>query len=143
MLRKNLCRRRTIHYSKFYVGAALLAKMDAGRGIITGSNVENASYGGTNCAERSAVFRANAEGYRVFESIAVIARGENFNCEEPTAPCGFCRQVLYEFSQVGEIDLEVLLSNTKKTKIWKTSISKLLPMAFGPKDLEIEVARYQ
>jgi cytidine deaminase len=127
-------------YSRFYVGAALLAQN--GR-IISGSNVENAAYGSTICAERSAILRANAMGIRTFSKIAIIARGENFDTNEVTAPCGACRQMLYESSQISEKDLEVVMSTTKKDKIVIAKISELLPLAFGPKDLGIDVKKYQ
>ena len=127
-------------YSHFYVGAAILTKDGD---IITGSNVENAAYGSTICAERMALGRANAEGKTMYESVAIIAKGEDFDTKEVTAPCGSCRQMLYEASQVSEKDLEIILSDTKKENIVKTSISELLPMAFGPKDLGIDVKKYQ
>lgn len=79
-------------YSGFKVGAALLAKDGT---VILGCNVENASYGLTNCAERTALFKAVSEGYKPgdFEAIAVAASGENFS------PCGACRQVINEFGE--------------------------------------------
>jgi len=79
-------------YSSFYVGAALLAKNG---NIITGCNVENASYGLTMCAERTALFKAVSEGYKPgdFEAIAVASSGEDFS------PCGACRQVINEFGE--------------------------------------------
>ena len=127
-------------YSKFFVGAALLTKEDE---IITGTNVENAAYGDAICAERSAIVRANAMGHRIFKSIAIITKGEGFDTTEPSAPCGSCRQVLYEFSQIAEKDLEIILSSTKKDKIEVTSINELVPSGFGPKDLGIDVKKYQ
>lgn len=127
-------------YSHFYVGAALLTHDGK---IITGSNVENAAYGDCICAERAALLRANAMGNRQYKSIAVIARGEDTETKEITAPCGSCRQMLYEASQVSENDLEVIMSTTNKGKIVISSISELLPLAFGPKDLGIDVQKYQ
>lgn len=127
-------------YSKFYAGAALLTKDNK---IVTGSNVENAAYGSTICAERAAIMRANAKGYKMFKSIAIIAKGENFDTEEVTAPCGSCRQMLYEASQISNTDLEVILSTTKKDIIIVTSIEELLPLGFGPKDLGIDIKKYQ
>src|SRR5438105_1972120 len=76
-------------YSRYYVGAALYS---ADGKIVSGSNVENAAYTSI-CAERSAVVRANAMGLRLFQGIAVISRGEDFDTEEVVTPCGFCRQV--------------------------------------------------
>lgn len=127
-------------YSHFYVGATLIAQ---DRQLISGTNFENAAYGSTICAERSAVLRANAMGIRKFDGIAIIARGENFDTTEVTGPCGSCRQVLYEISQVSGCNLQVILSTSKKDLIILTTIKELLPLAFGPIDLGIDIARYQ
>jgi len=127
-------------YSNFYVGAALLTKEGE---IFSGSNVENASYGMTICAERAALFKANSERKRTLEKIAIITKGQKFDVEEPSAPCGACRQVIYEFSQISGKNIEIILSNTKKNKIIITTINELLPLAFGPVDLGIEVKKYQ
>ncbi len=86
-------------YSGFKVGAALLTSDGS---IYTGCNIENASYGLTNCAERTAVFKAVSEGEREFETIALVGDSEG-----PTTPCGACRQVLLEFSD----DMEVIMSD--------------------------------
>ena len=128
-------------YSKFYVGACLLS-MDRKR-YVTGTNFENAAYSSTICAERTAVVNANTQGIRHFKSIAIIARGENFDTTEVTGPCGSCRQVLYEVSQISNCDLEIILSTTKKDKIVVTSIKELLPLGFGPSDLGIDIKKYQ
>ncbi len=122
-------------YSRFSVGAALWSQDGA---IFTGANMENAAYSPTICAERAALASANAKGHRTFRSIAVIARGEDFDTNEVTAPCGICRQMLFEASQVSGCELEIILSTTRMDKIVMTSIGELLPLAFGPKDLEIE-----
>jgi cytidine deaminase len=86
-------------FSKFQVGAALLT---AGGQVITGCNVENATYGLTVCAERVALFKALSEGHRKFTHVAVVA-----DTAEPTPPCGACRQLLWEFGG----DLDVILGN--------------------------------
>ncbi|MBI5804518.1 cytidine deaminase [candidate division TA06 bacterium] len=109
-------------YSKFKVGAALLAKSGQ---VYTGCNVENASYGLTCCAERNAVFQAVGRGERDFIAIAIVS-----DSPEPTAPCGACRQVLNEFAP----DLEVIMAGKKVSM--KTSLKKLLPLAFGPSSLK-------
>lgn len=127
-------------YSHFYVGATLIAQDGQ---LISGTNFENAAYGSTICAERSAVLRANAMGIRKFSGIAIIARGENFETTEVTGPCGSCGQVLYEISQVSGCDLQVILSTSKKDLIIFSTIKELLPLAFGPIDLGIDIARYQ
>ena len=122
-------------YSGFFVGAALLSQDGT---IITAANLENAAYSPSICAERAALARANAMGLRRFCSIAVIARGKDFDTDEVTAPCGVCRQMLFEAAQLSGRDLDIILSTTRKTKIVLTSITELLPLAFGPRDMEAE-----
>jgi cytidine deaminase len=109
-------------YSKFKVGAALLA---ASGEIITGCNIENASYGLTLCAERVAVFKAVSEGFRDFEQIAVVA-----DSSRPTAPCGPCRQILWEFC--GDIWVHVARPG-RKAKSYR--MSELLPVPFDGRNL--------
>ncbi len=104
-------------YSGFPVGAALLA---ADGRVFTGVNVENASYGLSVCAERNAVARAVAEGARSFTAIAVVT-----NSDEPTMPCGVCRQVLWEFSH----DLDVIVEGGGGRRV-ETTVRELLPMPF-------------
>lgn len=116
-------------YSHFYVGAALLSK---DKKIITGANMENAAYNPTICAERSALAKANSEGIRKFSKIAVIANADGQAIKDPVSPCGTCRQMLYEAAQVSGNDIEVIMSNTKMTKIIIASTKELLPLAFGP-----------
>src|SRR2546421_2850622 len=104
-------------FSHFAVGAALL---DSAGKIITGCNVENATYGLTICAERVAVFKAISEGYRAFTRVAVIA-----DTPEPTPPCGACRQILWEFGG----DVEVILGNLSGEKA-RHQLKELLPYPF-------------
>jgi len=111
-------------YSGFAVGAALMTLR--GR-IVTGSNVENAAYGLTICAERAALVRANAMGERVFSSLAVVA---GFGV---TSPCGACRQMLHESAQNAGHDIEVILLSADRKTVVLTSISELLPLGFGGK----------
>ena len=110
-------------YSHFKVGAAL--ETDDGR-IITGCNVENATYGLTVCAERVAIFKAISEGHRRFVRVAVVA-----DTEEPTPPCGACRQLLWEFGG----DLEVVLGNLQGEKA-RYRMRELLPHAFDDRFLK-------
>ena len=110
-------------YSKFQVGAALLAK--DGR-VFTGCNVENASYGATNCAERTAIFKAVSEGYREFDAIAIVASSGDF-----ASPCGICRQVLAEFMPEGK----VILDSDEKGMV-TYSVRELLPLGFTSKDIK-------
>ncbi|WP_448374470.1 cytidine deaminase [Fervidobacterium sp.] len=109
-------------YSHFHVGATLLTK--SGK-VYTGVNVENASYGLTNCAERTAIFSAVADGEREFETLVVVA-----DTEKPVSPCGACRQVMSEFG-----DFKVILTNLKG-EIIETTVRELLPYSFDKKDLK-------
>ncbi len=108
-------------YSKFQVGAAVEA--EDGR-IFGGCNVENASYGLTICAERAAVVQAVSAGVRRFRRVVIVTESE-----PPAAPCGACRQVLWEFGP----DLVVELVGPRSRKQWR--MSELLPDGFGPESL--------
>ncbi|MGZ3418376.1 MAG: cytidine deaminase [Polyangiales bacterium] len=111
-------------YSKFHVGAALLCEDGT---IVPGCNVENASYGGTLCAERSAVVSAISQGKRGrFRACVVVTNGP-----EPSHPCGFCRQVLFEFAR----DLPILLVARNGGARKLTNLRELLPGGFGPEEL--------
>jgi cytidine deaminase len=127
-------------YSHFSAAAALLCPDGT---VLKAANVENASYNVTICAERSALVHANALGHRVFDAIAVIGKGKEFDSIEPVAPCGICRQMLFEAAQLGKGDMEVIMSNTRKDRIVVGSIKELLPLGFGPKDLKIDVTEYR
>lgn len=120
-------------YSHFYVGAAI---MTPDKKIVTGANVENAAYGSSICAERSALVRANAEGIKKINKIAIIGRANQNSVANPVAPCGACRQMIFEASQISNINIEIIMANTKMDKIIISSINELLPLAFGPKDLK-------
>jgi len=128
-------------YSNFFVGAALLTR--DGKDVIIGSNVENGAYGSTICAERGAILAANPLEKRMFSKLAIIARGRDFDTTEVTGPCGACRQMLYESSQISEIPIEIIMSTTKKDKIIIATIEELLPLGFGPKQLGIDITRFQ
>ncbi|KAM4611953.1 cytidine deaminase isoform 2-T2 [Polymixia lowei] len=110
-------------YSRFPVGAAVLT---ADGTIITGCNVENASYGLTMCAERTAIQRAVAEGHRKFTAIAVACDIK----DQFVGPCGACRQVLREFGSDWIVYLTKLDGSYKET-----SLNELLPLAFSPAHL--------
>ena len=109
--------RAYVPYSNYRVGAALLT---ASGEIIAGCNVENATFGATCCAERSAVFSAVAQGYREFRAVAVATNGE-----DPGTPCGICRQVLAEFGS----NLDVLCFTPEGAEA-RYRLSELLPHAF-------------
>lgn len=110
-------------YSNFQVGAAVLTK---NKQVYHGCNIENASYGLTNCAERTAIFKAVSEGDKEIEAIVVIG-----DTDGPISPCGACRQVMAEFLKE---DTKVILTNLKGD-IVETTINKLLPGSFSAKDL--------
>jgi cytidine deaminase len=117
--------RRQAHaqYSGFKVGAALEAEDGT---IITGCNIENATYGLTVCAERVAMFKAISEGHRKFTRIAVVA-----DTAAPTPPCGPCRQILWEFAG----DIEVVMANlTRETA--RLQLADLLPLPFDARLLK-------
>lgn len=114
-------------YSNHKVGAALLGK--SGK-IYLGCNVENAAYTPTNCAERTAVFKAVSEGEREFSAIAVVG-GLGDTLSELCAPCGVCRQVLSEFC---DGSLKVILGTPEKITV--TTLAELLPYSFGKTDLK-------
>lgn len=127
-------------YSHFFVGAAFLADDDT---IISASNMENAAYGSTICAERIALGKANSMGYRMLKKLAVIGRGEGFDAAEPVTPCGSCRQMIYEASEISGTDIEIIMSSTRKDRITISTIGELLPLPFGPKALGIDVEKYR
>lgn len=110
-------------YSHFQVGACLKGKSGT---YYLGCNVESASYTPTNCAERTAVFKAVSEGEREFDAIVIVCSGKN-----PAAPCGVCRQVLREFCKS---DMPVVFANAKRNYI-ESTLGELLPHSFGPEDL--------
>ena len=113
-------------YSNFHVGAALLGK--SGK-VYTGCNVENAAYTPTNCAERTAVFKAVSEGEREFTAIAVVG-GAGEAIAELCAPCGVCRQVLAEFCSG---DFRVIMGTPESITV--STLAELLPLSFGKSDL--------
>ncbi len=108
-------------YSNYPVGAALLSK--SGK-IYQGTNIENAAYSSTICAERTAVFKAIYEGEREFEAIAVVTK-------DGGSPCGSCRQVLSEFG----LDTIVWLANENGEIVLESTVEKLIPFSFGPSNL--------
>ena len=113
-------------YSGYRVGAALLG---ADGRIYTGCNIENAGYSPTNCAERTAVFKAVSEGVREFTAIAVVGdSGETLDAA--CTPCGVCRQVLAEFC---EPDMPVILGTPEEMRV--LTLGELLPFAFTKKNL--------
>ena len=108
-------------YSHFAVGAALLCEDGT---IYEGCNIENASYGLTNCAERTAIFKAVSEGHTKFKALAVVA-----DTEGPCAPCGACRQVM------GEFNIPIIIMGNLKGDIEVVSTEALLPFSFSSTDV--------
>ncbi len=143
-------------YSNYLVGAALLTADEGHDGtgraaagtngeVVRGCNIENSSFGGTNCAERSALFAAISNGHHAFRAICIVAgpdneelyprggayRGDLDKLDYPT-PCGICRQVLREFTDPKTFPV-ILAKNKEDYKIF--SLEELLPLSFGPESL--------
>ena len=116
--------RRRAHapFSRFKVGAALRTREGE---VVTGCNIENATYGLTLCAERVAVFKAVSEGLRTFDAIAIVA-----DSKRPTAPCGPCRQILWEFCG----DIWIHMADLKGGTVTRR-LSELLPLPFDRRNL--------
>jgi cytidine deaminase (EC 3.5.4.5) len=115
-----------VPYSEFKVGAAIL--MEDGK-IYSGCNIENASFGATNCAERTAIFKAVSEGAKQIQVVAVVGDLNSF-----TYPCGICRQVIVEFAADENIEI-ILAKNEEEYIVHK--LKDILPGAFTKKDLDI------
>ena len=112
-------------YSNFKVGAALLTDTDK---IYTGCNVENASFGATNCAERTAIFSGVANGNRKLKELALIGDVKAF-----TYPCGICRQVISEFAESGDMKIYIIKN---ENEVLETTLDEVMPGTFTKKDLE-------
>src|SRR5699024_5276303 len=112
-----------VPYSKFPVGAALITEDEV---VYKGCNIENSSYGLSNCAERTAIFKAVSEGEKNFKALVVTGKTEG-----PISPCGACRQVIAEFC---DPLMPVYLTNTDGA-LFETTVEKLLPGAFTKEDL--------
>ncbi|MBA1434597.1 cytidine deaminase [Bombilactobacillus bombi] len=122
----NMLTRAYAPYSHFPVGAALL---DANGQIYTGCNIENAAYGATNCAERTALFTAIAAGQRDFAALLITGK-----TKDVIWPCGTCRQVISEFCSP---QMPVYLTN-QNNQVQKITVAQLLPGAFSAEDLNYE-----
>lgn len=130
LVRRALAARRFAYtpYSHFKVGAALLAKNGQ---VFTGCNIESASFSPTNCAERTALFKAVSEGVQEFAALAVVGWKEGETCTDFATPCGVCRQMLYEFCSP---DMPVILAKNEEEMLVMT-LGELLPRGFGPANL--------
>ena len=120
-------------YSHFKVGACLVAKNGQ---IFTGCNIENAGYSSTNCAERTAFFKAVSEGVQEFDSITIIGGSEKKGIQDFCPPCGVCLQVMMEFCDYETFPI-ILGTSPKDYKIM--TLKEILPLGFGPKNLNIEL----
>lgn len=116
-------------YSHFQVGAAL---QTSGGKIYQGCNIENASYTPTNCAERTAFFKAVSEGERAFDAICIVG-GMNGILKEYAAPCGVCRQVMMEFCDPETFQI-ILATDLGNYDVY--TLKELLPLGFGPNNLK-------
>ena len=121
-----------VPYSHFKVGACIALKDGT---FVQGCNIENAAYTPTNCAERTAFFKAVSEGVRDFQAICIVG-GKDGKLTEYTAPCGVCRQVMMEFCDYETFPI-ILGTSPKDYKIM--TLKEILPLGFGPKNLNIEL----
>lgn len=115
-------------YSNFKVGAALLSKDQK---IYQGCNIENASFTPTNCAERTAFFKAVSEGVKEFEAIAIVG-GKQGVCDDLCPPCGVCRQVMMEFCDPKTFKI-ILADKNKNYKVY--TLEEMIPLGFGPSNI--------
>ncbi|MCQ2599768.1 MAG: cytidine deaminase [Treponema sp.] len=129
MTAKNMLDFSYAPYSHFHVGAALLSKDGK---IYTGCNIENAAYGPSNCAERTAFFKAVSEGVKQFDAIMIVG-GPNGQIKDYCPPCGVCRQVMMEFCNPDEF--KILLAKSEDD-IVEYTLKELLPLGFGNADLQ-------
>ena len=118
-------------YSHYHVGAALWTQ--SGK-LYTGCNIENAGYTPSNCAERTAFFKAVSEGVLEFDAICVVG-GMNKELKEYAAPCGVCRQVMMEFCDPEEFQI-ILATGKEQYEIF--TLKELLPLGFGPNNLKLD-----
>lgn len=117
-------------YSHYQVGAALLA----GDGqVITGCNIENAAYGPSNCAERTAFFKAVSDGIREFEAIAIVGSPEGDELTQYAYPCGVCRQVMMEFCDPAAFQI-IVAQSVEDYRVM--ALRELLPEGFGPENIK-------
>lgn len=116
-------------YSHYQVGAALLT---ADGRVVTGCNIENAAYGPSNCAERTAFFKAVSDGVREFSAIAIVGSPEGEELTQYAYPCGVCRQVMMEFCEPESFQVIVAKSEADYRVM---TLSELLPEGFGPENL--------
>lgn len=117
-------------YSNYQVGAALLT--DAGE-VFIGCNIENAAYSPTNCAERTAIFKAVSEGKKKFDAIAIVGGPKDMEITQYAYPCGVCRQVMMEFCDPERFQI-IVAKSVEEYEV--TTLKQLLPEGFGTANLE-------
>lgn len=125
----DMLKKSYVPYSKFHVGAALLGKS---KKIYTGCNIENATYTPTNCAERTAFFKAVSEGEHEFVGIAVVG-GKGGKITDYCPPCGVCRQVMQEFCDPKKF---IVILARSENDYWAYTLEDLLPLGFSVKNLD-------
>lgn len=118
-----------VPYSQYAVGAAVLTGDDR---IYTGCNIENASYGATNCAERTAIFKAVSEGHTKIKAVAVVGSPKGEEITQYAYPCGMCRQVMREFGQPTDFTV-IIAKSVEEYQIF--TLEQLLPESFGPENI--------
>ena len=128
-LAKKAAKNAYVPYSHYTVGAALLSK---GGKVFLGCNIENAAYSPTNCAERTAFFKAVSEGEREFSAIAVVG-GYELDFKDYFAPCGVCRQVMAEFCDMNTFKV-ILGKNGGEFRVF--TLKEILPFGFSPQNLK-------
>lgn len=116
-------------YSKFYVASAILTSDNK---IFYGVNIETCAYTSL-CAERVAIGNAVSNGFYDFKKIFILAKSEYFEIKKLSGPCGICRQVIFEFSELINRDIKILISDSRLKRILKTSIKEIHPISFGPR----------
>ena len=133
-LAKKAAKNAYVPYSHYTVGAALLSK--SGKAFL-GCNIENAAYSPTNCAERTAFFKAVSEGEREFSAIAVVG-GYELDFKDYFAPCGVCRQVMAEFCDMNTFKV-ILGKNGGEFRVF--TLKEILPFGFSPQNLKAQAEK--
>jgi len=125
-------------YSKFYVASAVLTTNNK---IFYGVNIETCAYTYI-CAERTAIGNAVTSGYYKFNKIFILAKSDYFKVKILSVPCGICRRIIYEFSELIKRDIQILIADSELKRVLKTSIRKLHPYSFGPRLCKGDYKKY-
>ena len=127
-------------FSNFQVGSALYTK---GEKIVCGVNYESATYALTMHSEQSALTNARMAGESQFRAIAVYGQSTTAKVNEVVTSCGLCRQLIFEASQLSQFDIEVIMLSSSFDRFIETTISKLLPVAFGPAHFGVDLSKFR